>query len=494
MPSNWSYQRLEADASNSPTVKPYNSDRQRTRRRAIIICGSITLLLIIIFGSLLAHPKTRKRAKDIYQESFREKLTPESNLRHVIEMGPPHYNSIHEYERNLPQHNLSLPFPEGKDGRYVWFANQIKLLGWNNCFNEVLMNAHLAYASNRAYVFQDYWWATEHYRWPKDKFLDDYPRTPLNAIIAGPTAGGLWEAEDTAPRSISEEWFKVVCPESERRIINTREVKPLVATAPGGEVFHAWQKKLSEAPEKCIEVRGAEEDSYSQTFDLILWGNITRLTSLWDIFIKSPTSRLLETSPLVRSAVDRNEYIFLPHGPRPPTSSPNPWDRLMAIHLRRGDYERHCAGLGYMNATWYGWNQLEFLPDKFEAGNGIEEHMRHCWPTIDDIVLKVREARSEFLRLRADGGTLDVMHLLTNDQTEFIDKLADALRREGWFTIRTTKDLLLDQEQTDVSMAVDMDIARKAAVFVGNGWSSFTSNIVHRRLKDGKDPISTRFF
>jgi hypothetical protein len=137
IPSNWSYQRLEVDDSDSHTVKPYNSDRQRTRRRSIIICGSITLLLIIIFGSLLAHPKTRKHAKDIYQETFREKLTPESNLRHVIEMGPPHYDSIHEYERNLPQHDLSLPFPEGKDGRYVWFANQIKLLGWNNCFNEV---------------------------------------------------------------------------------------------------------------------------------------------------------------------------------------------------------------------------------------------------------------------------------------------------------------------------------------------------------------------
>ncbi|KAF5327965.1 hypothetical protein D9758_012828 [Tetrapyrgos nigripes] len=36
----------------------------------------------------------------------------------------------------------------------------------------------------------------------------------------------------------------------------------------------------------------------------------------------------------------------------------------------------------------------------------------------------------------------------------------------------------------DVNMAVDMDVARRAAVFVGNGWSSFTSNIVYRRLVD----------
>jgi hypothetical protein len=33
--------------------------------------------------------------------------------------------------------------------------------------------------------------------------------------------------------------------------------------------------------------------------------------------------------------------------------------------------------------------------------------------------------------------------------------------------------LVLDQEQTDVNMAVDMDIARRAAVFIGNGVGVF---------------------
>jgi hypothetical protein len=34
------------------------------------------------------------------------------------------------------------------------------------------MNAHLAYVSERAYVFQDYIWAEEHYQWPKEKWVD----------------------------------------------------------------------------------------------------------------------------------------------------------------------------------------------------------------------------------------------------------------------------------------------------------------------------------
>jgi hypothetical protein len=50
---------------------------------------------------------------------------------------PPHWKKMREYERNLPQHNLSLPFPEGRHGRYVRFNNQIRGLGWNNVLNEM---------------------------------------------------------------------------------------------------------------------------------------------------------------------------------------------------------------------------------------------------------------------------------------------------------------------------------------------------------------------
>ncbi|EEB93037.1 hypothetical protein MPER_08365 [Moniliophthora perniciosa FA553] len=133
----------------------------------------------------------------------------DSDNLNVIPMGAPHYDSIREYEKTLPQHNLNLPFPEGRTGRFVKFTNQIRFLGWNNCFNEVLMNAHLAYESKRAYAFQDY--APHHYSWPQEQWYGDFSRTPLNAIISGPTAGGLWDPGDDAPRSVTEAWFDVVC-------------------------------------------------------------------------------------------------------------------------------------------------------------------------------------------------------------------------------------------------------------------------------------------
>ncbi|KAF8892994.1 hypothetical protein BD779DRAFT_1609985 [Infundibulicybe gibba] len=383
-----------------------------------------------------------------------------------------------KWERELPQHNLDLPFPEGKTGRYVKFSNQIKMLGWNNVFNEILMNTHLAYMSKRAYVFQDYYWKPDYYTWKESQFRSWPPRTPLNAIISGPTSGAPWDEGDPAPRSISEDWFEIVCPVEERRVINTRDVKPAVQWSPGDEIFAHWQKLLTDAPERCIEIEPAprEEDGYGQTFDLWLWGT-SRILPLWDSFSKSPTSRLLATSPLVNSAVDRNEYLFLPKGPRPPHPvSRDPYARMLAMHVRRGDYKEACVGLATWNSTFYSWNLLPELPDHFDPPEGgswgyntpenTEKYMEHCLPTFDAIVQK----------------------------SAWLDELKAALIQDGWYTIATSRDLVLDQEQTDVNMAIDMDIARRAAVFIGNGWSSFTSNIVHRRLVDGKEPISNRFY
>lgn len=349
-----------------------------------------------------------------------------------------------------------------------------------------LMSAHLAYASKRAYVFQDYTWNAAHYPWPKYKSRDWPPRTPLNALIYGPTSGGLWSAGDDAPRSISDKWFDIVCPKATRRIINTRDVKPAVQSSLGIEVFTHWKNILLEAPELCIEVVAAswKEDGHPQTFDLWLWGS-DRILSLWENFSTSPTSQLLRTSPIVNAAVARNEYLFLPQGPRPahPVST-DPYDRMLAMHIRRGDYNEACVHLAKWNSTFYSWNLLEALPDPFVPPSGgswgwntpenTAKYMEHCLPTFDAIVRKVRESRLEYINAAPVGTqrrTLDVVFLLTNDRSEWLAQVKRALREDGWNTIVTSADLELDQEQIDVNMAVDMDIARRAAVFIGNGVS-----------------------
>lgn len=38
---------------------------------------------------------------------------------------PPTYKSWRKRERNLPQHDVGLPFPQGKEGRYIYMANHV---------------------------------------------------------------------------------------------------------------------------------------------------------------------------------------------------------------------------------------------------------------------------------------------------------------------------------------------------------------------------------
>ena len=37
---------------------------------------------------------------------------------------PPRFYGWHDREKELPQHDLALPYPQGREGRYIYFANQ----------------------------------------------------------------------------------------------------------------------------------------------------------------------------------------------------------------------------------------------------------------------------------------------------------------------------------------------------------------------------------
>jgi len=368
------------------------------------------------------------------------------------------------------------------------------------------MNAHLAYSSNRAYVFQEYYWEPKHYPWPASQHLTRFPTTPFTALLSGPIAGTPFPASSPPhPRSIPNSWFEIVCPPSARRIIYTNEVKDHVRWSDGIDVFAAWQKTLTDAPESCIDVISSPGDSFPQTIDLWVWGS-SRIVSLWSTFSKSPiSSTTLAASPLVLGALERNSYLFLPIAPRP-------YDQILAMHVRRGDYDSACEHLANWNSSFYSWNLLPFLRDRFspppgqrktEMGENTPENVQvfleRCLPSTDQIVEKAKNVRRDYLTT-IPNSRLDAVYLLTNEPrgSTWLSSLASALERDGWRTIITSSDLDLEYDSTgealDVGMAVDMEIARRAAVFVGNGWSSFTSNIVHRRLVDGKDPVSIRFF
>ena len=81
-------------------------------------------------------------------------------------------------------------------------------------------------------------------------------------------------------------------------------------------------------------------------------------------------------------------------------------------------------------------------------------------------------SREEYIKASPEGTEIDIMYILTNDASGWIDELKVELMKEGYNTVVTSRDLVFDQEQIGVNMAIDMDISRRAAVFIGNGVSN----------------------
>lgn len=213
-----------------------------------------------------------------------------------------------------------------------------------------------------------------------------------------------------------------------------------------------------------------------------------RVLATWSSLSQSPIIRDYAWSPLVASGVTRNFALLHAHSAKdtitrtpslPPFESRAPGSRdetihgLVAVHLRRGDYVRHCPRLAQWGATYMGFNQFPSLPDKFEPPSfshlknldgRTDYYMEHCWPSVEQIVEKLRAVREEHQGLKR-------VYVLTNGWGWWVSELRDELRRDGWEEVKSSLDVQLDREQKYVSMAIDMAIAERAEVFVGNGVS-----------------------
>jgi hypothetical protein len=153
----------------------------------------------------------------------------------------------------------------------------------------------------------------------------------------------------------------------------------------------------------------------------------------------------------------------------------------MAIHLRRGDYLKACQGYSDWSSTFYGWNNLPELPDTFvpPSGGGYGNntpknealYFKRCFPTDDQVIAKIMETKLDWETGRDGPQKLHSLYIMTNGEKSWVDGLGKRLLGEGWQKVVSNADLVLNDEQIGVGMAVDMDIGRRAGVFIGNGVS-----------------------
>ncbi|KAG9027349.1 hypothetical protein FRB95_007836 [Tulasnella sp. JGI-2019a] len=417
----------------------------------------------------------------------------------------PKYTEVYSMEKYLPQHDLTLPWPEGRHGRFLKFEWTYGNIGFNNQLQDILLTAQLAHLSNRAYAFQPYLW--HRTSWTR-VVVDEAghlrsAEIPLNAFISGPAAGApVIERNEKLhhPRAVTRKFFDKVCPSSRVTYLDVGEVRRKYGieehTQPSTlKMMDAWVTELAEMEDSCVVVRG---DDFVWTFGA--YG--PRLTSMWPTVKDSPVYGQLNWSPLVQGIVANNLRLLAPKlvaAPDEASAAPSILPGTLAIHLRRGDFERHCVHLANMGSVFAGWANLPQLPDRLPDDTSSmtrEERMSRCYPRVDQLIQKVRTVKREWDA--AAGGTsgrsqLQRVYVLTNAEVEYRQSLTQLLKGDGWGDVVMSMDLEVRNEEKEVAVAADMMIAEIAEVFLGNGWSSLTSNVNVMRLVRGSAPESNRF-
>ncbi|GJJ13533.1 hypothetical protein Clacol_007787 [Clathrus columnatus] len=373
----------------------------------------------------------------------------------------------------------------------VKFSNEVWGLGLNNQLNNRLILSHLAYLANRAYVFQDV------------MFGDTYrgnPWYPLNTFISGPTAGGPFPRGIMAPRAVSVESWEEKCPYYERTFLNVtavnRELGIVNGVTNGVSILERWAGELLTISDSCVEI------TWDSKHMMITWyspfGSPVESLSLWSILSTSPVVTAFQWSSMVLNAVEQNIPLI--------TGQPLNYnmDNVLALHLRRGDFESHCTHMAKYTSGYNSWNLLPELPDKYippdpqlaKIEDSIETFMRHCWPSTNDVIRRINQVKNEH---DAIGGLtlLDTIYILTNGDKPWITELKHSILNSSpvWKRVTSSHDLSIkDGPEKVAAQAIDMAIASETGSLIGNGFSTLTANVVMFRLLGGKNPQTCRMW
>lgn len=380
--------------------------------------------------------------------------------------------------------------------------------------------------------------------------------------VIGPIVGSSFNPGGSTPRAVSREYFQKVCPNA--TIIDSLSINEHLRLDPdvsASQIFDKWVEKLNSINDPCVEI---SRDSF-QIFEIWcvqrscfhecwlnqkprLFGS-KRILSIWPRLSKSPVLRNFSWSPLVMQAFAQNaalfgatssSFRFLPAYLSPSAAPPTPTELhnvdpvltapktdpipgLLVLHIRRGDFAGHCSHLANWSADWNGFNKFAALPDKFRVPTdgdwgsttemNMQMYLRRCYPTVEQIVERVREVLADQKRIYGNTKELKRVYVMTNGDVAWLQELREALMEvKKWDAVVSSRDLYLSWEAKPVAQAVDMLVGQRAQVFIGNGasysqallhyksltsnpqFSSLTSNIVMFRMLRELSPEDTRFW
>ncbi|KAH9934094.1 uncharacterized protein BXZ73DRAFT_46087 [Epithele typhae] len=417
---------------------------------------------------------------------------------------PPLYSAYHFDELRLPQHHWERKKPAPTES-FFYVAGHARGTGWGNGMEEYLLNAYIAYKAGRSFVFSNYTWNAD------GSLYSDYngkkiPSTiPYSAIVRGYFTGDPLPAGNHAPQAVSREYYQKLCPKP--KVYIREDVHDHISSENNAkQITDGWVAKLKSTEDPCVQTALGS----GQLFNYMVFGDKYAMHDIWDEFTSSPIVTHFRWSPLVELAYDNNRELFKSSDTVEPyyASLNTPTNRerypeipgLLALHVRRGDFEEHCIHIGNWSSDYVAVNNLPGMADQFIVPshegwgwNTPENHAiyrKHCYPSVDEIVQRVREVR----RTPAGKG-LRRAFIMTNGSPEYVMELKLALWHDGdWELITSSRDLVLNWEQKYIAQAVDMLVGQRAQVLIGNGFSTMTSNMVMMRMVNGFPVESTRFF
>lgn len=166
-----------------------------------------------------------------------------------------------------------------------------------------------------------------------------------------------------------------------------------------------------------------------------------------------------------------------------------------------GDFESHCKYLSEVNMGLTTWATLpdlrsSILTPSLDTANATSVLM-HCYPSLDRILSGI-SLQAQF---HPNARTLYILHDGAIDHPgvylQFY-KLREALMNEDWARKNHWPrgpmkqvwqsgdvDRVRTWGESDYGVAVDVELARQAESFVGNGYSSLSTQIAALRLADG---------
>ncbi len=319
---------------------------------------------------------------------------------------------------------------------------------------------------------------------------------------------------DHIPPAVTKTYFDHICPSMSE--LDQHQVHSGIPHDGDTEaIIGAWAKATDRVKDPCLQT----QKSSGQIFDH--WGCVFSypsfllkarapavadrlyadrtfgvpgsLASIWHDLISTPLITRFAWSSLIELAFDANRDVFLPPSllSSTPYLSSLPYNTsalitnaarypsipgLMAIHVRRGDYAKHCAFLASVGDPFVSINSFPSFPDAALGKFGsqwrgtpaeVAAHRRRCHPSIPEIVAKVLAVRAT-----AAGAGVRRLHIMTNGRLPYIANLKRALWEAAeWDAISSSRDLVLNWEQKFVAQAVDVLVAQRAQVLIGNGVS-----------------------